>query len=102
MSRVEASTQAFATPGTLPVFPVATANTALPATFAWLAGAVSSAPAANPRRPVPEIAPVLKRFQDILDHLTPGADEGDLSALADEVADWSSSRANATAPFTAD
>ena len=47
-------------------------------------------------RPVPEVAPVLARFQDALNRLGSQEDEGDLSALADEVADWAPERARAT------
>jgi len=96
------STRAFATPSTKPVFPVAAADTALPATFAWLAGAVSSAPIANPRLSVPDTAPVVQHFQEVLGRLKPQANEGDLSGLADEVAGWSAFRERATRLFTDD
>jgi hypothetical protein len=46
--------------------------------------------------PVPEIAPVLARFQEVLDELGPQEDEGDISGLSDEIADWASLRAKAT------
>jgi uncharacterized phage-associated protein len=45
---------------------------------------------------VPEVASVLGHFQGVLDKLGSQEDEGDLSALADEVADWAPERARAT------
>lgn len=100
---MEASTRAFATPGMRPVFPVAAADTSLPATFAWMVGAVSSAPVANPRRPAPQISPVLQQLQYVLDRLEPQADEGDITGgLSDEIASWSEDRARATRPFIDD
>ena len=47
-------------------------------------------------RPVPEIAPALAHFQAVLDNLIPQENEGDLSALVDEVEDWAPERARAT------
>jgi uncharacterized phage-associated protein len=46
--------------------------------------------------PVPEIAPALAHFQAVLNKLDPQEDEGDPSALADEITDWSAERARAT------
>jgi uncharacterized phage-associated protein len=51
-------------------------------------------------RPVPEIAPVLERFQGILDTLETQTDEGDISGLVDENADWAPYRAAATRRLT--
>lgn len=47
-------------------------------------------------QPVPEIAPVLARFQEILDGLGRREDEGDITGLSDEIAGWESLRADAT------
>jgi uncharacterized phage-associated protein len=46
--------------------------------------------------PVPEIAPVLASFREVLDRLGPQEDEGDLSSLGDEIAEWAPLRARAT------
>jgi uncharacterized phage-associated protein len=46
--------------------------------------------------PVPEIAPVLARFQQVLDGLGAQEDEGDISGLTDEIVDWAPLRAKAT------
>jgi hypothetical protein len=58
--------------------------------------AVSSAPLAVPAEPVPDILPVLRSFQSVLDRLTPQTDEGDLAGLGEEVASWSEERVRAT------
>jgi uncharacterized phage-associated protein len=47
--------------------------------------------------PVPRIAPVLAQFQEVLDGLGAQEDEGDISALSDEIADWAPLRARAVA-----
>lgn len=81
-------------------FPVPSADTSLSSAFAWVTAAVSSAPLAVPTElpaePVPDILPVLRTFQGVLDRLTPQADEGDLAGLGEEVANWSEERVRAT------
>ena len=81
------------------------ADTSLPATFAWLiepattlSATGSDTDVAN-RQPIPDIAPVLRQFQDILDRLEPQVDEGDLSGLAEEIQEWAPYRARATQPL---
>jgi uncharacterized phage-associated protein len=46
--------------------------------------------------PVPDMTPALNRFQTILDRVGRQEDEGDLSALTEEIADWAPHRADAT------
>ena len=79
--------------------PVASADTSLTAQFAWLP-AVSTAPIASPSasaaHPTPDAAPALRRFQSVLDRLGRQQDEGDIGALAEDVARWSQDRARAT------
>jgi uncharacterized phage-associated protein len=53
-------------------------------------------------RPVPDIAPVQSRFERILDQLEPQTDEGDLTGLTEEIADWADHRARATRPLVGD
>lgn len=53
-------------------------------------------------RPVPDIALVQRRFERLLDQLEPQADEGDLSGLTEEIADWADYRARATRPLVSD
>ena len=53
-------------------------------------------------RPIPDIAPVLRQFDSILDRLEPQTDEGDLSELSEEIADWADHRARATRPLVGD
>jgi hypothetical protein len=81
-------------------FPVARADTSLSAAFAWVAQPVSSSPIADPdvytAEPVPDIQPILRSFQSVLDRLPPQTDEGDLAGLGDEVVSWSEARARAT------
>ena len=78
------------------------ADTSLPATFAWLIEPTTSLRAARSNinvtdwTPIPDIAPVLREFQDILDRLEPQGDEGDLSGLAEEIEEWAPYRARAT------
>lgn len=78
---------------------VAGADTGLEAQFAWLA-AVSTAAVPDRRalaaNPVPDTSAALRRFQDVLDRLGRQQDEGDISALAEDVASWSPDRARAT------
>ena len=82
------------------------AGTSLPATFAWLTEPATSLWVARPdfdvddSRPVPDIAPVLREFQDILDRLDPQVDEGDSSGLADEIREWAPYRARAMRPLS--
>jgi hypothetical protein len=52
--------------------------------------------------PVPDVAPVLERFQGILDTLEAQEDEGDISGLADEIAEWAPHRSAATQRLTDD
>jgi hypothetical protein len=79
--------------------PVAGADTSLTAQFAWLT-AISTAPVVNPSTAVanvaPDIAPALRRFQGVLDRLGRQQDEGDLGALSEDIASWSSDRVRAT------
>lgn len=79
--------------------PVAGADTSLNAQFAWLA-AVSTAPASDQRAlavdPVPDTSAALRRFQSVLDRLDGQQDDGDISALVEDVSIWSSDRARAT------
>lgn len=79
--------------------PVAGADTSLKAQFAWLP-AVSTAPLVDPSvlaaSPVADVAPALRRFQRVLDRLGRQQDEGDISALGEEIASWSEDRARAT------
>jgi hypothetical protein len=81
-------------------FPVPSADTTLSSAFAWVAAAVSSAPLAAPTElaaePVPDILPVLRSFQGILNRLPAQADEGDLAGLGEEVSSWSGERLRAT------
>jgi hypothetical protein len=76
---------------------VAGADTSLRAQFAWLP-AVSTAPvsSASAATPVPDVAPVLRRFQRILDRLGRQQDEGDIGALSEEIVSWAEDRARAT------
>lgn len=81
------------------------ADTSLPATFAWLTKSVTSLRAtesdtdAAARLPIPDIAPVLRHFQDVLNRLEPQADEGDLSGLTEEIEEWAEYRARASRPL---
>lgn len=81
-------------------FPVPSADTSLSSVFAWVTAAVSSSPLAGPKElaaePVPDILPVLRSFQSVLDRLPPQADEGNLATLGEEVTRWSEDRARAT------
>lgn len=52
--------------------------------------------------PVPDMTPVLNRFQAVLNRIGPQEDEGDLSGLSEEVADWAPYRAGATRPLIDD
>jgi uncharacterized phage-associated protein len=52
--------------------------------------------------PVPDITPVQRRFERILDQLEPQTDEGNLSDLSEEIADWAEHRARATRPLVGD
>jgi hypothetical protein len=80
-------------------------DTSLPATFAWLAEPATSVRVTRSNievadaRPLPDIAPVLREFQDILDRLEPQVDEGDLSGLAEEIGEWAPYRARAMRPL---
>jgi len=47
-------------------------------------------------RTIPDIIPVLRRFQDVLDHLEPQEDKGDLTGLTQEIEDWAPLRRAAT------
>lgn len=84
---------------------VPAADTSLPATFAWLIEPTTSLRATGSgtdtaaRRSIPDIAPVLREFQDILDRLERQADEGDLTGLAEEIEEWAPYRARATQPL---
>jgi hypothetical protein len=42
------------------------------------------------------VSVALRRFQDILDHLEPQEDAGDLAGLADEIEDWAPLRRETT------
>jgi hypothetical protein len=79
--------------------PVAGADTSLRAQFAWLP-AVSTAhvddPSAKAANPAPDAAPALRHFQRVLDRLGRQQDEGDISALSEDIANWSPDRARAT------
>ena len=81
-------------------FPVPSADTSLSSAFAWVTAPVSSAPLAVPTElsaeSVPDILPVLRSFQAVLDRLPSQSDEGDLAGLGEEVAGWSEERARAT------
>lgn len=81
-------------------FPVPGADTSLSAAFAWVAPAVSSAPLVAPTEsaaePIPDILPVLRSFQGVLNRLPPQANEGDLANLGEEVSSWSGERVRAT------
>jgi uncharacterized phage-associated protein len=52
--------------------------------------------------PVPDMTPTLNRFQAVLNRIGPQEDEGDLSGLSKEVADWAPHRARATRPLIDD
>jgi hypothetical protein len=98
-----ASAWAVTAPSAQPVFPVATPDTSLPATFAWLTPPVSSSPGANPQHaPGLRAVPALRRLHGFLRRLEPQQDRGDLGALTEEIADWSADRARATRLFTDD
>ena len=79
--------------------PVAGADTSLKARFAWLP-ALSTAPlaaqSASAANPVPDVAPTLHRFQRVLDRLERQQDEGDISALGEDIAEGAADRARAT------
>lgn len=47
-------------------------------------------------RPVPDMAPVLEHFQGIIDKLEPQQNEGDISALPEEINGWRPYRVAAT------
>jgi hypothetical protein len=76
------------------------ADMSLPATFAWLIEPATTLRATGTdRQPIPDIAPVLRQFQDILDRLEAQADEGDLSGLAEEIEEWAPYRDRAAQPL---
>ena len=80
-------------------FPVPSADTSLSSVFAWVTAAVSSSPLAKPAEfaePVPDVLPILRSFQSVLDRLPHQADEGDLAGLGEEVTSWAEDRARAT------
>jgi hypothetical protein len=81
------------------------ADTSLPTSFAWLIEPTTTERATAPeadvtdRRPTPDVAPVLRHFQGVLNRLEPQADEGDLSGLAEEIEEWAAYRTRATQPL---
>lgn len=78
--------------------PAAGTDTSLKAQFAWLT-AVSTASVVTQSTSTanaPDTATTLRHFQGVLDRLGRQQDEGDIGALAEDIANWSPDRARAT------